>query len=99
MDCRRREDGEQRHRPGQNRQFWVLHRPRVTEAAGLVPPNRSRQHAATALIGWRGRLAATGLFDHFLRILSDEVDPYAEETRQQRFEFGLDCVLLGSRPR
>ena len=44
---------------------------------------------------WRARLAATGLFDHFLRILRDDVDPDAEETRDARFEFGLDCVLEG----
>jgi AcrR family transcriptional regulator len=44
---------------------------------------------------WRKRLAATGLFDHFLRILRDDVDPDAEQTREERFEFGLDCVLDG----
>jgi hypothetical protein len=42
---------------------------------------------------WRARLAATGMFDHFLRILRDDVDPDAEETRDGRIEFGLDCVL------
>src|SRR5215831_19736428 len=50
---------------------------------------------AAKLEQWRKRLAATGLFDHFLRILRDDVDPDAEDTRQQRFEFGLDCVLEG----
>jgi anti-sigma-K factor RskA len=44
---------------------------------------------------WRQRLAATGTFDHFLRIMTDEVDPDARETRDERFEFGLDCVLEG----
>jgi len=44
---------------------------------------------------WRRQLAATGLFEHFLRILRDDVDPDAKETRDQRFEFGLDCVLEG----
>jgi AcrR family transcriptional regulator len=44
---------------------------------------------------WRSRLAATGTFDHFLRILRDNVDPDAEETRDERFEFGLACVLEG----
>ncbi len=44
---------------------------------------------------WRSRLAATGMFDHFLRILRDNVDPDAEETRDERFEFGLECVLEG----
>ena len=44
---------------------------------------------------WRSRLEATGMFDHFLRIIRDDVDPDAEETRDARFEFGLDAVLEG----
>lgn len=44
---------------------------------------------------WRRRLAAAGKFEHFLRMLDDNVDPDAESTRQERFEFGLDCVLEG----
>jgi len=44
---------------------------------------------------WRQKLEATGQFDHFLRILNDNVDPDAEATRDQRFEFGLDCLLDG----
>jgi AcrR family transcriptional regulator len=47
------------------------------------------------LAQWRARLEATGMFDHFLRMLRDDVDPDAEETRGARFEFGLDCVLEG----
>ena len=50
---------------------------------------------AARLEQWRARLAATGMFDHFLRILRDDIDPDAEETREDRFEFGLDCVLEG----
>jgi AcrR family transcriptional regulator len=41
------------------------------------------------------RLRATGRFPHFLRIFDDGVDPDAAETRDERFEFGLDCVLDG----
>jgi AcrR family transcriptional regulator len=44
---------------------------------------------------WRSRLEETGMFDHFLRILRDDIDPDAEETREARFDFGLDCVLEG----
>jgi AcrR family transcriptional regulator len=50
---------------------------------------------AVILESWRQKLAATGRFDHFLRIMRDNIDPDAEETRDQRFEFGLDCVLDG----
>jgi AcrR family transcriptional regulator len=44
---------------------------------------------------WRARLEETGMFEHFLRILRDDIDPDAEETREARFDFGLDCVLEG----
>jgi len=56
---------------------------------------RADSEFAAKLEQWRRRLAATGLFDHFLRILRDHVDPDAEDTREERFEFGLDCVLEG----
>jgi AcrR family transcriptional regulator len=44
---------------------------------------------------WARRLRADGRFGHFLRIIEDNVDPDAEDTRDERFEFGLDCVLDG----
>jgi AcrR family transcriptional regulator len=44
---------------------------------------------------WRKRLEADGRFSHFLAIIEDGIDPDAEETRAERFEFGLDCVLDG----
>ncbi len=47
------------------------------------------------LSAWTRRLAETGMFDHFLKMLNDDVDPDAEDTRDERFEFGLDCVLEG----
>ena len=42
---------------------------------------------------WRKRLEADGRFSHLLRIIDDGIDPDAEQTREERFEFGLDCVL------
>jgi AcrR family transcriptional regulator len=44
---------------------------------------------------WRDRLAADGRFGHVVRFLDQRIDPDAEETRDERFEFGLDCVLAG----
>jgi AcrR family transcriptional regulator len=44
---------------------------------------------------WRARLESTGEFPRFLRIFTENIDPDAEETRDQRFEFGLDCLLRG----
>ncbi len=44
---------------------------------------------------WRDRLAGTGLFGNFIRFLDADIDPDAPETMDQRFEFGLDCLLGG----
>lgn len=44
---------------------------------------------------WRDRLDADGRFTHVVRFLHANFDPDAEETRDERFEFGLDCVLDG----
>jgi AcrR family transcriptional regulator len=48
-----------------------------------------------ALAAWRDRLAADGRLPHFVAFLDTNIDPDAEETRDERFEFGLDCVLDG----
>jgi AcrR family transcriptional regulator len=44
---------------------------------------------------WKRRLAGSGKFDHFIRMLDDGIDPDAPDTRDERFEFGLDCLLEG----
>jgi hypothetical protein len=44
---------------------------------------------------WRNRLAADGRFNRVVRFLDAGIDPDAEETRDERFEFGLDCVIDG----
>ncbi len=54
-----------------------------------------KAEAAAGIAQWCERLSADGRFPHFLRIIEDNVDPDAEETRDERFEFGLDCVLDG----
>ena len=41
------------------------------------------------------RLRATGRFPRFLRIFDEGVDPDAPQTRDERFEFGLECLLDG----
>ena len=48
-----------------------------------------------AMTAWRDRLAADGRLPHFVAFLDTNIDPDAEETRDERFEFGLDCVLDG----
>jgi Tetracyclin repressor-like, C-terminal domain len=72
------------------REFQELRAQREQEKLGV-----DEAQFAAGLADWRRKLAATGQFDNFLRILNDGVDPDAEETRDERFEFGLDCVLEG----
>jgi AcrR family transcriptional regulator len=48
-----------------------------------------------ARAAWRDRLAADGRFTRVVRFLDAGFDPDAEETRDERFEFGLDCVIDG----
>jgi Tetracyclin repressor-like, C-terminal domain len=50
---------------------------------------------AAGMAEWEKRLRADGRFSHVLRIREDDVDPDAAETRDARFEFGLDCLLDG----
>jgi AcrR family transcriptional regulator len=44
---------------------------------------------------WQDRLRSAGGFGHFLKIFDQEIDPDSPATRDQRFEFGLDCLLAG----
>ena len=41
------------------------------------------------------RVQATGRYPHLARVLALGYDPDAAETRDERFEFGLDCLLDG----
>jgi AcrR family transcriptional regulator len=44
---------------------------------------------------WRERLRRSGMFEHVLRVFDEGIDPDASETRDERFTFGLNCVLDG----
>jgi hypothetical protein len=44
---------------------------------------------------WWDRLDRSGMFVRVLRIFSEGIDPDAAETRDDRFEFGLACLLDG----
>jgi AcrR family transcriptional regulator len=44
---------------------------------------------------WRNRLESDGRFTRVVRFLDEGIDPDAAETRDERFEFGLDCVIDG----
>jgi AcrR family transcriptional regulator len=55
----------------------------------------TREEWAPSRIAWRNRLDADGRFTRVVRFLDADIDPDAEETRDERFEFGLDCVIDG----
>jgi AcrR family transcriptional regulator len=49
----------------------------------------------TGMTAWATNLHRSGLFPRLLRIFDAGIDPDSAETRDERFEFGLRCVLDG----
>jgi AcrR family transcriptional regulator len=72
------------------REMRELRAQRDLEASGL-----DARQIEIGVAEWAKRLRADGRFGHFLRIIEDDVDPDAADTRDERFAFGLDCVLDG----
>jgi AcrR family transcriptional regulator len=50
---------------------------------------------AASMKAWMERLRESGMFERVVRVFEEGIDPDAAETRGERFEFGLDCVLDG----
>ena len=44
---------------------------------------------------WMERLKDSGMFARVVRVFEEGIDPDAAETRDERFEYGLECVLDG----
>jgi AcrR family transcriptional regulator len=90
------------HRVMLLRHLWVMDfvrgaaaaRPQHT-AGQRAPPGHLRRHRPGSRQDWRDRLTADGRLPHFVAFLDTNIDPDAEDTREERFEFGLDCVLDG----
>ena len=55
----------------------------------------SEEEIANWMAERRERLVASGRFPHFVRLIDDGVDPDAAQTRDERFEFGLDSLIDG----
>ena len=72
------------------RELRELRFQRDEEAAGFTEEEWQPAQAA-----WRDRLAADGRFTRVVEFIDEDIDPDAEETRDERFEFGLDCVIDG----
>ncbi len=47
------------------------------------------------MTAWTERLNDSGMFKRLVRVFAEGIDPDSPETRDERFEFGLDCVLDG----
>jgi len=58
--------------------------------AAMTAEEIEAQHAQ-----FREWFSTPGQFPNILRMIDEEVDPDAPETRDERFEFGLDCLLDG----
>jgi AcrR family transcriptional regulator len=41
------------------------------------------------------RIRGSGRYPHLVKIMDEDIDPDAPETRDERFEFGLSCLLDG----
>jgi AcrR family transcriptional regulator len=50
---------------------------------------------AAGMQAWRDRLDRSGMFVRIVRVFDEGIDPDAAETRDERFEFGLNCALTG----
>jgi hypothetical protein len=55
----------------------------------------TRTDIAASMQAWWDRLERSGLFVRVLRIFEEGIDPDAAETRDDRFEFGLACLMDG----
>jgi AcrR family transcriptional regulator len=55
----------------------------------------SKDDIEAAMVEWTASLRQSRLFPRLLRIFDEGIDPDAAETRYERFEFGLGCVLDG----
>jgi AcrR family transcriptional regulator len=72
------------------RELREMRAQRDQENSGLDPAESD-----AGIAEWMARLERPGRFTRFLSIFEQDIDPDSPETREERFEFGLDCVLDG----
>jgi AcrR family transcriptional regulator len=68
---------------------------RVRQAENAAAADTDAADVMAGRARWRDRLAASGLFPHFVEFLDEDIDPDAADTMEERFAFGLDCLLEG----
>jgi AcrR family transcriptional regulator len=83
-----------------NTRAALLRHPWAVDFLGIGPPSGATagltEGEITEFITESGRrIRDSGRYPHLTRILDAGVDPDSPQTRDERFEFGLDCVLDG----
>ena len=76
----------------------VLHELRevqVEQTRSETDLSEAKAEAEAQMQAWRDRLARSGRFERVVRVFDEGIDPDAADTRDERFEFGLECVLVG----
>jgi AcrR family transcriptional regulator len=68
---------------------------RVEQAQARAQAGLAPSEVAVRMQEWKERLDRSGMFRRVLRVFAEGIDPDAAETRDARFEFGLNCVLDG----
>ena len=64
-------------------------------AAEETMSKMAEDDVAEALAEFDRRVRGSGRYPHLAKVLDVGIDPDAPETREERFEFGLSCVLDG----
>jgi AcrR family transcriptional regulator len=68
---------------------------RWQRAADEVRASMTEEEIAGLLADFQRRVRESGRYPHLAAIIDSGVDPDAPESRDERFEFGLDCMLDG----
>jgi hypothetical protein len=70
-------------------------------AAEEVTASMAQEQPAEFFADFDRRIKAWGRYSHLAQVFDEGIDADAPQTREERFEFGLDCVLDGiaARPR
>lgn len=68
---------------------------RWQRAADEAMSGMTENDVAEALAEFDRRIRGSGRYPHLAKVLDAGIDPDATETRDERFEFGLSCVLDG----
>lgn len=74
------------------REIQELRWQRAAERTAAVA---TEAEVAEALAEFDRRVRGSGRYPHLAQVLEQGIDPDAAETRDERFEFGLSCVLDG----